>query len=259
MQGFRTILHPTDFSENAGPAFLAACSLARDHRATLVVLHVMIPTSSPLISGPPPDPLRPVESQGSLPVLPWPRPPDPGIRVEHRLAEGDPTEEVLRLAAALRCDLIVMGSHGRTGLGRLLAGSVAEAVLRNADCPVMVVRTPLGPAPEAGTEPIAGIGDVVDVRPAGGGPDEARSRTLVRTATLEVIRRVVRAGEEVPRHVEHGDTIVHCLEGRVTCNALGTTQMLEAGKLIALPVGEPTSFRGIEDSTLLLTTLAPRP
>jgi quercetin dioxygenase-like cupin family protein len=179
--------------------------------------------------------------------------------VEHRLAEGDPAEEVLRLASALRCDLIVMGTHGRTGLGRILTGSVAEAVLRKADCPVMVVRTPLGPTPEAGPEPIAGIGDLVDVRSPGGGPVDARMRTLVRTAALEVVRRVVQAGEEVPRHEQRGDTIVHCLGGRVACHALGTTHMLEAGKLLALPAGEPTSFRGIEDSTLLLTTLAPKP
>jgi nucleotide-binding universal stress UspA family protein len=147
MAGIRTILHPTDFSENARPAFEAACALARDYQATLLVLHVMVPSVSPLMAAPPPDPSRPVESQKRHPRLPWPEAPDSRVRVEHRLAEGDPPEEILRLAAAIGCDLIVMGTHGKTGLERLLTGSVAEAVLRQARCPVMVVKAPFVPKP----------------------------------------------------------------------------------------------------------------
>ena len=55
---------------------------------------------------------------------------DPDIRVETRLEDGDAAEEILRVAEEAGCDLIVMGTHGRSGLGRLLMGSVAEAVLR---------------------------------------------------------------------------------------------------------------------------------
>jgi nucleotide-binding universal stress UspA family protein len=142
LPGIQTILHPTDFSENAQPAFQAACALARDYGATLLVLHVMAPSVAPLLSAPPPDPLRPIEAQGSQPHLPWPQAPDARIRVEHRVAEGEPAEETLRLAERLRCDLVVMGTHGKTGLARLLTGSVAEAVLRGARCPVMVVKAP---------------------------------------------------------------------------------------------------------------------
>ena len=144
MPGIQTILHPTDFSDNSRPAFQMACDLAGVNHATLVVLHVMMPSVSPLMESLPPDPLQPAESQGSLAQLPWPQPSDSQIRVEHRLAEGDPGDEILRLSEALRCDLIVMGTHGRTGLGRLLTGSVAEEVLRKAVCPVLVVKTPLG-------------------------------------------------------------------------------------------------------------------
>ena len=51
------------------------------------------------------------------------------------------------MAKDIKCDLIVMGTHGRTGLGRLLMGSVAEQVVRNASCPVLTVKTPLCRAP----------------------------------------------------------------------------------------------------------------
>jgi len=55
---------------------------------------------------------------------------------------GQPADEILRLARKVSCDLIVMGTHGRTGLARLLHGSVAEEVLRKATCPVLTVHLP---------------------------------------------------------------------------------------------------------------------
>ena len=258
MPGIQTILHPTDFSENSRPAFQAACALARESHATLLVLHVMMPSVSPLVQSPPPDPLRSAESQGSPGQLPWPRPSDPQIRVEHRLAEGDPAEEILHLAEALRCDLVVMGTHGRTGLGRFLTGSVAEAVLRKAGCPVMVVKTPLRAALGTETEPAANSGDPIDVRPMGNLLPSAHTRTLIRTTAVEVVRLIVRAGQEIPPHKTKGEIIVHCLEGRVAFTALGKTQGLEAGKLMHLPASEPHALKGIEDASLLLTIIAPR-
>ena len=69
--------------------------------------------------------------------------PDPGVTVEIKFEEGHAAVEILRMAEKVRCDLIVLGSHGKTGLRRLLAGSVAEAVLRQAPCPVLVVKYPL--------------------------------------------------------------------------------------------------------------------
>ena len=61
----------------------------------------------------------------------------------------------------------------------------------------------------------------------------------MRTATVEVVRLIVRAGQEIPQHASKGEIIVHCLEGRVAFTALGKTQVLEAGKLLDLPAGEP--------------------
>jgi len=59
--------------------------------------------------------------------------------------DGDAAEEILRVAEEVRCDLIVMGTHGRSGLGRLLMGSVAEQVMRKARCPVLTVKCPAAP------------------------------------------------------------------------------------------------------------------
>jgi len=66
----------------------------------------------------------------------------------------DPAGEILRLAAEVECDLIVLGTHGRTGLGRVLLGSVAEQVLRRAPCPVLTVKMPL-PAAGSAEAPLA--------------------------------------------------------------------------------------------------------
>jgi universal stress protein A len=135
-----TILHPTDFSPRSEHAFHLACSLARDHGGRVIVLHVAEP---PVVGyggamTPPPEgdwnaldeKLREIQAT------------DATVPVEHRLEEGDPITEILRTAQESKCDLIVMGTHGRTGLAHLLMGSVAEQVVRKATCPVLVVKTP---------------------------------------------------------------------------------------------------------------------
>ena len=196
MAGIQTILHPTDFSENSRYAFQTACALARDYRADLVVLHVMMPSVSPLVDDAAARSTQVRRIAGLAGGTSWPQPSDPQIRVEHRLAEGDPAEEILRLAAALRSNLVVMGTHGRTGLGRFLTGSVAEEVLRNAICPVLVVKTPLRAAPDAEVETTANPGDNIDVRPFGPALATAHTRTLVRSDAVHVIRLVVRPGRK---------------------------------------------------------------
>jgi nucleotide-binding universal stress UspA family protein len=69
------------------------------------------------------------------------QPPDRTIHVQRLLREGDPAQEILHTAEETKADLIVMGTHGRTGLRRLLMGSVAEVVLRKAPCPVLTVKS----------------------------------------------------------------------------------------------------------------------
>ena len=145
----KVILHPTDFSPRSEQALQLACALARDAGARLIVLHVL---ERPLIvyggvALAPPAP-RPSEEERRQrrEQLQQVRPADPAIAVEHRLEEGDPATAIVQVAQETGCDLIVMGTHGRTGLGRLLMGSVAEKVLRDAPCLVLTVKAPL-PAP----------------------------------------------------------------------------------------------------------------
>ena len=142
MLALRTILHPTDFSSGAEYAFRLACSLARDHGGHLIVLHVK-PTEVLYAELPyvlPPDPAQIEENlQEQLHHL---QPPEPLAGVEYLLREGNPVPEILRTAQENGADLIVMGTHGRTGVRRLLMGSVAEAVLRKAPCPVLTVKAP---------------------------------------------------------------------------------------------------------------------
>jgi len=141
MLGIHTILHPTDFSEHSEFALRLAGALARDYGARLIVLHVFEPP--PLVYGevmlpPPLEDLRSAAQQqlDQLSV------PDVNVRVQRRLEQGDSVLEILHVAREAVADLIVMGTHGRTGLKRLLMGSVAERVTRQAPCPVLTVRTP---------------------------------------------------------------------------------------------------------------------
>jgi nucleotide-binding universal stress UspA family protein len=69
-------------------------------------------------------------------------PTDPAVPCDHRLLRGDPAERIVEVADEEHCDLIVMGTHGRTGFRRLLMGSVAEAVVRRANFPVITYKMP---------------------------------------------------------------------------------------------------------------------
>jgi hypothetical protein len=87
-------------------------------------------------------------------ALTEPRPEYRGLSLEYRLAEGKPIPAILRVAADVSCDLIVMGRRGRSGLVRRLRGGTADQIVRNAPCPVLTVRDSLvGRAPAAESPP----------------------------------------------------------------------------------------------------------
>jgi nucleotide-binding universal stress UspA family protein len=156
MLPIHTILFPTDFSEQAQQAFSLASSLARDCGARLVVLHVAAPPVSH-------EKLEADRNPGEYYGVLWDalrqlRAPEDNVPVEHRLEEGDPAAEVLSVAKETKAGLIVMGTHGRTGLSRLLMGSVAEHVMRQAPCPVLTVKTPLS---ETATKPLPHLSPMV--------------------------------------------------------------------------------------------------
>jgi nucleotide-binding universal stress UspA family protein len=153
MLPIRTILHPTDFSDRSRNALQLATALARDYRAKLVLLHVVprpIVAFGDGVIPPEPEDFR-EEARAKLDGL---AAPGPGVAVERHVTEGDPAAVIVHSARELSADLIVLGTHGRTGLGRLLMGSVAEQVVRKAACPVLTVSAPFPPAAPPGT-PVA--------------------------------------------------------------------------------------------------------
>ncbi len=98
---------------------------------------------------------------------------------------------------------------------------------------------------------------VIDVRPLGPALAGASSSTLARTPTLEVHRLVLAKGREIPTHQAPGEITVHCLEGRITFTACGTTRALGAGQMLVLAAGEPHSLVGLEDASVLVTKVLP--
>lgn len=139
MLHIQTILHPTDYSDAAKQALQLARSLARDHGAKLVILGVTMPT--PPVS----EVYVPVgEMEGQLEevrrqVAAIASAID-DVPVETHALQGMPGQAIVAVAEECQADLIVMGTHGRSGLSRLVMGSVAEHVMRHAHCPVLTVK-----------------------------------------------------------------------------------------------------------------------
>jgi nucleotide-binding universal stress UspA family protein len=134
----KKILYSTDFSSYSNQAYFHAVALAEHHHATLTVLYVYVPGLD--VPGAPREPGA--DRQYWQEQLEQIRPIDQAIPVNHIMLEGDPASEIIRFARDAGIDLIVMGTHGRTGMDRLLMGSVAEKVMREAPCSILVVKLP---------------------------------------------------------------------------------------------------------------------
>jgi quercetin dioxygenase-like cupin family protein len=98
-------------------------------------------------------------------------------------------------------------------------------------------------------------GEVIDVRPLGAGLATVKTRTLLKTEKVEIIRLVMVAGKVLAEHKARGEITVHCLEGKLAFTALSRTHELTAGQLLYLPAGEPHSVQCLEDASFLLTIL----
>jgi len=146
---FKTILFCTDFSETSHYAFTVALDLAKTYQSRLLILHVT------------PEPVHPEQLSIYLPPEKLEE-----LKVSQKeeferqlntrylqklegfkdyqvfFKEGEPFLEIIHLARKEAADLIVMGTHGRTGLDHVLFGSTAEKVVRKSPCPVLTVRLP---------------------------------------------------------------------------------------------------------------------
>jgi nucleotide-binding universal stress UspA family protein len=142
----RRILFASDFSKASGKAFTTAMTMAKANQATLTILHVIVP-------------FVPIVAEQYINTVTWEqidrqarrwsqrqlvklvdRAKKAGIRAVGLLLEGDPAQQIVRAARSKRADLLVVGTHGRTGLSKLFVGSVAARVVATASCPVATVR-----------------------------------------------------------------------------------------------------------------------
>ena len=160
---YSRILVPTDFSPAAQRALEYAVEEATQHQAKLTLLHVLQhhPTTAvyyikdapqggtgyaefgeklPAFPTSPPQTVRQDYQEEALVQLHDLRPAAFTGVWDVQVTVGEPAEEIVAMANALDVDLIVMSTHGRTGLPHLLLGSVAEKVVRHAPCPVLTVR-----------------------------------------------------------------------------------------------------------------------
>jgi nucleotide-binding universal stress UspA family protein len=139
---FRNILCAIDFSEGSREAMRVASELAGDRSTTLTLMHVFqMPTYAAASSSAETVDLIIQDAQTALADWKAQAEAQGAARVGTRFAVGAPWHEIVAAAEEdPRADLIVVGTHGRTGIGHVLLGSVAERVARHATCPVLVTR-----------------------------------------------------------------------------------------------------------------------
>jgi nucleotide-binding universal stress UspA family protein len=141
----RRILHPSDFSSASRNAFTKAIELAKQNRAQVIVAHVLAPVLPVADGYVSPQMYTQMEAASrkhgkkQLDTL-IARAKRAGVRAAGLLLEGVASDRIVRAAKARHADVIVMGTHGRTGLSRLFLGSVASRVVSQASCPVLTVR-----------------------------------------------------------------------------------------------------------------------
>jgi nucleotide-binding universal stress UspA family protein len=141
----KSILFPTDFSQGARAAMDHAVSLARDYEARLVLLYVIqdisiaewyIPSSLSVT-----DLVEDMQKSAWAEMDKWAAEVSGKVKeVDKMVVRGVPFVEIIKTAKERNSDLIVIGTHGRTGIDHMLFGSTAEKVVRKAPCPVLTVR-----------------------------------------------------------------------------------------------------------------------
>lgn len=139
----KTILVPTDFSERSNAAVETALSMAKQIGAKVIFLHSLDWSDHP-------DEMTPMADEGYAFMKDWAhaylddlvhRARKEGVEANAELTDGIPFVEIIDAVGRHPVDLIVMGTHGRSGLRRLMMGSQTEQVLRQAPCPVLTIKS----------------------------------------------------------------------------------------------------------------------
>jgi nucleotide-binding universal stress UspA family protein len=148
---FNKILAPTDFSEDSDLALTYAVTLAEKFSSEIIAVHVDQPLAPVMVSELNPgldvSTMNRIAEEGRLLALKEldatvARLRDNGVKARGLMRVGAPFLEIIHAAQSEAIDLIVMGTHGRTGLAHVLMGSVAERVVNKAPCPVLTIRHP---------------------------------------------------------------------------------------------------------------------
>lgn len=202
MLTIRRVLFPTDFSEGAKQAFPQAASLADWHDAELHIFNVtgrhrheyettqeQFPVSVETLSGW----LGRASGDGSV----WPDLEELQV-IQDQVESAVPAEKILDYATAKDVDLVVMGTHGRRGVDRMLFGSVTEEVVRKAPCPVLTVR-------EGGER----------------APRQAVRRVLIPVDFSDATETAVRHGKEIAQTYGAEIDLLHVVEEPIYPNAYG--------------------------------------
>ncbi len=145
MKPFNKILAPLDFSAQSAGVIRVAADLSKHYQAPLTLVYVyqpfvyMLPEGALAYTATQLTDMF-VEFERNLAASKHEAEAAGAYRVETRVLQGAPASEIIEFARTYRCDLIVMGTHGRTGIKHALIGSIAEKVVRTAPCPVLTVR-----------------------------------------------------------------------------------------------------------------------
>lgn len=142
----KKILVPCDFSSSAEHVLMVACDLAQRYQASVTLFSVyeppayIVPPDAVLMANP--DVLANQVSELLESLESWKKKAETQAvsQVHTKMSQGAPATEILRECSEGGYDLVVMGTHGRTGLRHVLIGSVAEKVVRRASCPVLTIR-----------------------------------------------------------------------------------------------------------------------
>lgn len=156
---WKKICCAVDFSEPSWLAMEQAADLAGQLRAELTLVHVRVPpppaASDVLVSSRGVADAEAQEREGTLELWRADAQARAGVPVRARVLLGDPATELGRFARDEDCDVLVVGTHGRTGIPRVLLGSVAERIVRQAPVPVLVLRDHLRVMRERDAEELA--------------------------------------------------------------------------------------------------------